>query len=66
MDVDKLREIVEPNVDTRASRAFDLTMMAFIIVAIINFSLETLPELSDSARLVLYSVEVITVTVFSV
>ena len=66
MDVDKLREIVEPNVDTRASRAFDLTMMAFIIIAIINFSLDTLPDLSDSVKLVLYSVEVITVTVFSV
>ena len=66
MDVDKLREIVEPNVDTRASRAFDLTMMAFIIIAIINFSLDTLPDLSRTTRLVLYSVEAITVAVFSV
>jgi voltage-gated potassium channel len=66
MDVDKLREIIEPNVDTRASRAFDLSMMVFIIVAIINFSPETLPGLSHSTKLALYSVEVITVTVFSV
>ena len=65
MDVNKLREIVEPNVDTRASRAFDLTMMAFIIVAVINFSLDTLPKLSDFTRRTLYSIEVITVTVFS-
>lgn len=66
MDVNKIREIIEPNVDTRASRAFDLTMMAFILIAIINFSIETVPGLSQGTRQILNAVETITVAVFSI
>ena len=66
MDVQKLREIIEPNVDTPASRAFDLTIQAFILLAIVNFSVDTLPGLSDGWQRFLYGVEVVTVIVFSV
>lgn len=67
MDVAKLRQLIEPHgVDSRASRAFDLTMMAFIIIALITFSLETLPDNPPWLTETLYIVEVITVTVFTV
>lgn len=66
MDVARLREIVEPHVDNRASRAFDLTMLTFIIVGLITFTLDTVPNLPKWATDTLYAIEVLTVAVFTI
>lgn len=66
MDVTKLRELVEPHGGgSKASRAFDLTMMTFIIIALVNFSLETLPNNPEWLKQTLWTIEVITVAVFT-
>lgn len=60
----KLREIVESS-DTRAGRAFDLAVQALVLISVISFSLETLPDLSQSARFWLGWIERITVALFT-
>lgn len=66
MDVDRLREIVEPAVDSRESRIFDLMMLTFIVVALITFTLDTLPDKPEWAVNALFAIEVVTVIVFSI
>lgn len=62
----KLLEIVQPHVDTPASRAFDLAMMGFIVLGIVSFSLETIETLSDEAKTALKVIELILMIVFSI
>lgn len=62
--METLKRIVE-NCDTKAGRAFDLMIQALIIVSLVTFSLETLPDLSDAARRALRSIEVVTVAIFT-
>ena len=66
MDAAKLREIVEPNVDTKASRSFDLAIQFFILISLVDFTIGTLPDLSPPARRWLRVFEIVTVTVFTV
>lgn len=66
MDVAKLRMIIEPHVDNKASRIFDLTMLSLIIVALITFTLDTLPGKPQWAVNALFAVEIVTVAAFSV
>lgn len=66
MDVAKLREIVEPHVDSKASRVFDLTMLTFIIIAMVTFSLDTIQDKPEWAAQILFAIEVVTVIVFSI
>jgi voltage-gated potassium channel len=60
----RLRSIVEKS-DTRPGRAFDLTIQALIVVALVSFAVETLPDLSDSARALLGVTETVTVLMFT-
>ena len=60
-----IREIVE-NSDTKSGRTFDLIVQALIIVSIISFSIETLPNLSESTKEILRLIEIISVSVFTV
>ena len=60
-----LKKLVE-DTDTRAGRVFDLTVQALILVSLVSFSLETLPNLGKEARFWLYVVEVITVALFTI
>lgn len=59
-----LKQIVE-GTDTVAGRVFDWSIIFLIVVSIITFSFETLPDLSESVRSWLYYVEVVTVAIFS-
>ncbi|EGF29291.1 ion transporter [Rhodopirellula baltica] len=59
-----LKQIVEKT-DTKAGLAFDLTMQALILVSLVDFSIETLPGLSDDTRRLLWLVETTTVVVFT-
>jgi voltage-gated potassium channel len=61
---DSLKRVVEQN-DTPVGRAFDLTIQVLIVLSLITFSIETLPNLSEQTRYWLYLVEVVTVTLFT-
>lgn len=59
-----LKRIVE-GTDTRAGKTFDLTMQALIILALITFSIETLPGLTATQQMILQWIETATVLVFT-
>jgi len=59
-----MKEVVERN-DTVAGKVFDLSIQALIIVSLITFSIETLPNISPQTREMLRWAEVGTVGVFT-
>jgi voltage-gated potassium channel len=59
-----LKRIVEQN-DTRWGRVFDQSVQFLIVVSLITFSVETLPDLSQASRDFLRYAEVFTVLVFT-
>jgi voltage-gated potassium channel len=59
-----LKQIIEES-DTISGRVFDLFIQLLIIVSLVTFSLDTLPNLSDAERSVLRSIEVVTVAIFT-
>ena len=60
-----LKVIIEES-DTRSGRFFDLFIQALIILSLISFSIETLPDLNKQAVNALRIIEVFTVIVFTV
>ena len=60
-----LKDIVERS-DTVAGRSFDLCIQLLIVLSLITFSVETLPNLSPTARQSLYIFEVVTVAIFTI
>jgi hypothetical protein len=56
-----LKRIVERN-DTRWGRVFDFCILSLVVVSLVSFSLETLPNLSSTSHRWLYAIEVVTVT----
>lgn len=60
-----LKQVVEQN-DTVYGRAFDFSIQILIIISLITFSLETVPDLSLSVRNILQLIEIITVVIFTV
>lgn len=60
-----LRRLVEDS-SSPAGRAFFLTIQALIVVSLVSFSIETLPDLSETAAFWLYVVEVVTVSIFTI
>lgn len=63
--LDRLKTIVEQP-ETKWGRAFALSIQFLIVLSLITFSLETLPDLSPKVRLLLRTVEVVTVVIFTV
>ena len=63
--METLKRIIENN-DTKRGRIFDLAIQSLIVLSLVTFSIETLPDLSDSARRWLRYIEIITVTIFTV
>ncbi|QDT04262.1 Cyclic nucleotide-gated potassium channel [Rubripirellula lacrimiformis] len=61
----KMKQIVE-GADTLAGRAFDLSIQAMIVVSIVAFSVETLPNLEPKTQSVLAAIELICVAIFTV
>lgn len=61
---ERLRKIVEDG-DTKAGRAFDLASQAVILISLISFCVETLPDLSHNARRCLFIIEMVTVILFT-
>jgi voltage-gated potassium channel len=59
-----IKSIVEQS-DTTAGKVFDLTIQALIVVSLVSFSIETLPDLSEGTRRLLRLIEVGTVALFT-
>jgi voltage-gated potassium channel len=60
----RLKELVS-SPDCRAARAFELAIQTVIVMSLLAFSLETLPDLPDWGREILSWVEVATVLIFT-
>lgn len=60
-----LKTLVE-NHDTPEGKIFDISIQALIIISLLTFSFETLPNLSDRARSYLGVAEAIIVTLFTI
>jgi len=63
--LEKLRQIVEAD-DTVAGRVFDIVIQVLIVLSLISFSIETLPNLSNSQRHILRALEIFTVAAFTI
>jgi voltage-gated potassium channel len=59
-----LKQIVEQN-DTRWGRVFDLAIQAVIVFSLVTFSIDTLPDLSDSTRVFLQYAEAASIVIFT-
>ncbi len=60
-----LKRIIE-NSDTKQGRLFDFAIQALIVLSLVTFSLETLPNLSDTLRRWLRLIEIATVSIFTI
>lgn len=60
-----IKQLIEEN-DTKSGRAFDLSIQALIIISLVSFSIETLPNLEASQRQFLRHIEVFTITIFTI
>ena len=60
-----LKQVVEQS-DTPFGRGFDLFIQSLIVLSLISFSIETLPQLSESAKWWLRGFEIFSVIVFSI
>ena len=63
--MNSLKRTIERN-DTPAGRAIDLAIQALIVVSLIAFSIETLPNLSPTTERWLHGIEIVTVAIFTV
>jgi voltage-gated potassium channel len=61
----KLKKLVE-DVDSREGRIFALIIQSLIVLSLVTFSIDTLPNLSESTRSLLDSIEIATVAIFTV
>lgn len=61
----KIKIIVEEN-QTLAGRWFDISIQVIIILSLISFSIETLPNSNDSLRQILNSFEIVSVIIFTI
>jgi voltage-gated potassium channel len=59
-----LKQVIEDS-DTRAGRLFDLTVQALVLISLVSFSIETLPDLSPRTRQILRWIEIATVSLFT-
>ena len=59
-----LKQIVEES-SSKRGRIFDFGIQALIVVSLITFSIETLPNLSHRARFWLRLIEIVTVMIFT-
>ena len=60
-----IKQLIEEN-DTKSGRAFDLSIQAFIIISLVSFSIETLPDLEATQIKFLGYIEIFTITIFTI
>ncbi|MDY6893365.1 MAG: ion transporter, partial [Chloroflexota bacterium] len=61
----KLKSIIEED-DTMAGKVFDFFIQFVIVLSLLSFSIETLPDLSDKTTGILRIIEIVTVAIFTV
>ena len=61
----KLKRIIEET-DTKAGKAFNLSIQALILLSLLAFSIETLPDLDEQTKHYLRIFEIITVAIFTI
>lgn len=61
----RLKKIIEDN-DTTEGKVFDLFIQLLIVLSLISFSIETLPDLDEKTIRTLNATEVITVIIFTI
>lgn len=61
----KLKSLIEKS-DTKSEKFFDLSVQLLIVISLISFSIETLPELSQGIIRLLRYIEFITVILFTI
>ncbi len=61
----RMKQIIEGR-DSKSGLAFDLIVQLTILISLVSFSLETIPNLGEQTRQWLHRVEVITVSLFSI
>jgi|TARA_B110000503_G_scaffold119654_1_gene181614 voltage-gated potassium channel len=59
-----IKQIIERS-DTKAGKIFDLFIQVMILISLVCFSIETIPDISDVTRDVLKKIEVTTITLFT-
>jgi voltage-gated potassium channel len=62
--LDRLRSMVNTP-DSGSGRVFALIVQCLILVSLVSFTVETLPDLSDSTRRLLAVIEAVTVAIFT-
>ena len=60
-----IRKLVD-NTDQLSGKVFTYAIQFLIVVSLVTFSIDTLPDLSSDSRKILYDIEFITVTIFTV
>lgn len=61
----KLKEVIE-GTNTKVGRLFDLLIQSLVLLSIITFSIETLPNLSLKNRTILHYIEIMVVSIFTI
>ena len=61
----KLKKIIEQT-DTQGGRIFDLFIQSLIVISLVAFSIDTLPNLSPKLKVVSAVTEVVTVIIFTI
>jgi voltage-gated potassium channel len=61
---DYLREIVSDNT-TRKGRIFDYCIQALILISLVSFSIDTLPNLDSQTQKILDLIELVSIIIFS-
>lgn len=61
---DTIRRLID-NTDHLSGKVFTFSIQFLIIVSLVTFSIDTLPDLSSNIKEALYVIEVITVTIFT-
>ena len=62
---EKLRVIVEES-DTKLGKLFDLVVQFLVVISLLSFSLETLPNLSKNQIFILKLIEIVIISIFSI
>lgn len=62
---EQIKNIVEIN-DNYKSRLFSFVIQALILISVVTFSIETIPDLKPQTRYILKSIEVFCVIVFTI
>ena len=62
---EKIKTIVEKD-DTKTGRYFDIFIQTLILISIISFSVETIPDLPSAIISLLYYIEVICIIIFTI